>query len=107
MSSHGSVRNVGKPQNQHPSNKEKETSLLMLEESKEEKQIFISLRAPCLHSPSLDVISDIFKIHKVKNLTTAFSQWYFTFNSFALFMLLQEGGKTDFLEFYIQYLHYR
>lgn len=88
------------------SNKEKETSLLMPEESKEGKQIFISLRAPCIHSSSLDVTNDIFNIHKVKNLTTAFPQWDFTFNSFALFMLLQVGGKTDFLEFYIQDSHY-
>lgn len=53
------------------SNKEKETSLLVPEESKEGKQVFhCEPQASTL--PSVDVTNDMFNIHKVKKVTTAF-----------------------------------
>lgn len=53
------------------SNKEKETNLLVPGESKEGKQMF-HCKPQASALPSLDITNDIFNIHKVKKVTTAF-----------------------------------
>lgn len=65
----------------------KEISFLVPEESKEGKQMF-PWESHASTLPSLDIINDIFNIHKVKKMTIAFFKWVFTFASFAMFILL-------------------